>query len=188
MPARHETGVIHGRFQILHLDHLKYLLDGKSRCGHLVVGVTNPDPSLTKKDAADLKRSDPANNPLTYYERQMLVRAALTDAGLAPSEFTVTPLPINVPELYRFYVPMDAVFFLSIYDDWGRKKLAQFQELGLVTEVMREVEPKDKGLSSTTVRQAMAEGEPWEHLVPAATIPLLKKWDIPGRLRRLSGA
>lgn len=45
------TGVIHGRFQLLHNDHLKYLLAGKARCEHLVVGITNPDPCLTKADA-----------------------------------------------------------------------------------------------------------------------------------------
>jgi nicotinamide-nucleotide adenylyltransferase len=30
-------GVIHGRFQVLHKDHLKYLLAGKSLCEHLVL-------------------------------------------------------------------------------------------------------------------------------------------------------
>lgn len=41
-----EQGVIHGRFHILHNDHLKYLLAGKlARC-HLIVGITNPDPTL----------------------------------------------------------------------------------------------------------------------------------------------
>ena len=42
----HKIGVIHGRFQLLHNDHLKYLLAGKKRCEHLVVGITNPDPAL----------------------------------------------------------------------------------------------------------------------------------------------
>jgi len=42
-----ETGVIHGRFQVLHNDHLKYLMEGMALCDHLVVGITNPDPILT---------------------------------------------------------------------------------------------------------------------------------------------
>ena len=45
-----KTGVINGRLQVLHNDHLKYLLAGKKRCDHLVVGITNPDPTLTRKD------------------------------------------------------------------------------------------------------------------------------------------
>ena len=44
-----ETGIIHGRFQILHNDHVKYLLAGKQFCRHLVVGITNPDPTVDQK-------------------------------------------------------------------------------------------------------------------------------------------
>ena len=40
-----EIGVVHGRFQLFHLDHLKYVLGAKARCRHLVVGITNPDPA-----------------------------------------------------------------------------------------------------------------------------------------------
>ena len=42
----YDIGVIHGRFQVPHNDHLRYLLAGKALCRHLVVGLTNPDPSL----------------------------------------------------------------------------------------------------------------------------------------------
>ncbi|MBW2086390.1 MAG: nicotinate-nucleotide adenylyltransferase, partial [Deltaproteobacteria bacterium] len=72
-----ETGVVHGRFQVLHNDHLKYLLAGKARCRHLVVGVTNPDPSVTKDEKADPNRSQPLANPMTYYERYVMVRTVL---------------------------------------------------------------------------------------------------------------
>ena len=75
-----ETGVIHGRFQILHNDHLDYLLSGKALCRHLVVGITNPDPVLTKKEDSDPERDSAAANPLTYYERYLLVKTALTEA------------------------------------------------------------------------------------------------------------
>jgi D-arabinose 5-phosphate isomerase GutQ len=43
-----DVGVIHGRFQILHNDHLKYLLAGKDLCRHLVIGITNPDSPLAE--------------------------------------------------------------------------------------------------------------------------------------------
>jgi len=50
---RDGEGVIHGRFQVLHNEPLKYLLAGKALCKHLVVGITNPDPSLIKSEPAD---------------------------------------------------------------------------------------------------------------------------------------
>jgi|GEM_PF-3973487 len=37
---REDVAVIHGRFQALHNDHLKYLLAGKACCRHLTVGIT----------------------------------------------------------------------------------------------------------------------------------------------------
>jgi nicotinamide-nucleotide adenylyltransferase len=184
----HPVGVIHGRFQVLHNDHLRYLLAGKALCEHLVVGITNPDPRLTRDDAADKVRSLPMSNPLTYFERYQLVRAALGEAGVAGTELSVVPLPINLPELYQHYVPLDAVFFLTIYDDWGRRKLEFFRSLGLKSHVLWEVEPQDKGISGTDVRRAIARNKGWEHLVPPSVARLLRAWDIPDRLARLDGA
>lgn len=179
-----DLGVIHGRFQVLHNDHLKYLLAGKARCKHLVVGITNPDPILTMDDSNDPQRSDPAANPLTFFERYQLVRASLEEANVAHSDFSVAPFPINFLDLYKYYVPLDAVFYLTIYDQWGRKKLDMFKSLGLKTEVMWEKTPEEKGLTGAQVRKLMALDEPWEHLVPCSVARLLKMWGIPDRLRR----
>jgi nicotinamide-nucleotide adenylyltransferase len=178
-----ETGVIHGRFQVLHNNHLEYLLSGMVLCRHLVVGITNPDPVLTRDESVDPKRSSPDANPLTYFERYVMVRAVLEEAGIEASRFSVVPFPINRPELYKYYVPLDALFFLSIYDDWGRRKLEYLQSLGLATHVLRQVSPDRKGLSATDIRSRMARNQPWEELVPPAVARLMKKWDIPGRLR-----
>ena len=86
--VKYEQGVIHGRFQVLHNDHIKYLLAGKQLCRHLVVGITNPDPSLTRDSEANPHRSSPIANPLTYYERYLMVQAALLEQGLKYSEFS----------------------------------------------------------------------------------------------------
>ena len=185
VPREIDIGVIHGRFQVFHNDHLKYLLAGMQLCRHLVVGITNPDPLLTREEATDRKRSILLANPLTYYERYIMVRTVLEEAGIESSQFSIVPLPINLPELYRYYVPMDAVFFLVIYDNWGRQKLTYFNKLGLKTHVLREVSPEEKGISAEDVRCRMQHGEPWEHLVPPCVALLMKKWDIPGRLRKI---
>jgi len=180
-----ETGVIHGRFQVMHNDHLKYLMAGKARCRHLVVGITNPDPTLTRKDSADPHRSSPVANPPTYFERYTMVRSALMEVPLDPLDFSIVPFPINLTHLYQYYVPLDSTFFLTIYDEWGRRKLEQFRALGLKTEVLWVKSPQEKGLSASDIRRRVAAGEPWEHLVPPSTCALMKKWGIPERLRNL---
>ncbi len=178
-----QVGVIHGRFQVLHNDHLKYLLAGKSRCSHLVVGITNPDPTLTRDDPTNPERSDPLANPMTYFERYTMVRRVLVEAGLHHEEFSVVPFPVNCPELYRFYVPLDAIFYLTIYDPWGRRKLQQFQSLNLQTEILWERPPEEKGLSGQEVRRLIATGGAWQHLVPAATATLVQQWKLAERLQ-----
>ncbi|MFW9785970.1 MAG: adenylyltransferase/cytidyltransferase family protein, partial [Candidatus Heimdallarchaeota archaeon] len=97
--SKYEIGVIHGRFQVLHNDHIKYLMAGKNMCNYLVVGITNPDPSLTRDSEANPHRSKPFANPLTYYERFLMIQAALLEQGLSYTEFSIVPFPINVPEL-----------------------------------------------------------------------------------------
>lgn len=124
-------------------------------------------------------------NPLTYFERYTMVREALTEKGLTLPDFSVVPFPINLPELYRYYVPLDGVFFLTIYDEWGRRKLEQFQSMGLITEVLWEKPTHEKGLSGSDVRRRMVAGEEWEHMVPLSTRELMIKWAIPERLKKL---
>lgn len=184
--AMTEKGVIHGRFQVLHNDHMKYLLAGKSRCLHLVIGITNPDPASTRDDPADPKRSLLTANPLTYFERYVLVRSAMNEAGVSDRSFSVVPFPINFPELYRYYVPLDAVFYLTMYDSWGQKKLELFRSLELKTEILWTRPLDEKGLSAGEIRERMIHDDPWEHLVPFSVALHLKRWGIPSRLRSLA--
>jgi len=182
----YDTGVIHGRFQVLHNDHIKYLMAGKKLCKYLVVGITNPDPSLTRDSDANPHRSTPFANPLTYYERFLMTQEALLEQGLSLTEFSIVPFPINVPELIKYYVPLDAIFFLTIYDDWGRQKKEFFESLGLKIHVLWEVPLEKKGLSSSNIRDVIIKEQAWEHLVPSSVVRLMKEWKIPQRLKSLS--
>ncbi len=184
--VQYKIGVIHGRFQILHNDHIKYLLAGKHLCDHLVVGITNPDPSLTRDSEANPHRSTPIANPLTYYERYLMLQAALLEQDLKHSEFSIVPFPINVPDLLKHYVPLDAVFFLTIYDDWGRQKKKFFESLGLKIHVLWEVTLENKGLSSSDIREDIIKDKPWEQNVPRTVERFIKDWDIINRLKKLS--
>jgi len=181
-----EVGVIHGRFQVLHNDHLAYLLHGKSLCRQLIVGITNPDPSHMRLDSADPNRSLPETNPLTYYERHLLIKTVLAEAGVPLTDFSIVPLPINFPELFHHYVPTQAIYFLSIYDDWGRRKKDLLEGLGLSVQVISDRPAAEKGQSASDIRRRIANDEPWTDLVPPAVSRLLGKFDIQTRLRQQS--
>ena len=63
-----KTGIVCGRFQPLHLGHIHdYILPALKVCDELIIGITNPDPSLTKVEQEDLKRSKKESNPFTFY-------------------------------------------------------------------------------------------------------------------------
>jgi nicotinic acid mononucleotide adenylyltransferase len=112
-----------------------------------------------------------------------MVKTVLAAAGVPWQDFSIVPLPINQPERYKHYVPLDAVFLLSIYDDWGRRKLEYFQSLDLATHILWEVPTDQKGISASDIRSRIASGRPWEHMVPAGVPPLVKAWNIAERLK-----
>ncbi|MBE1489813.1 adenylyltransferase/cytidyltransferase family protein [Plantactinospora soyae] len=181
MDHPYPLGVIHGRFQPLHLGHLEYLLAGADRCDTLVVGITNPDPWQTAEEATDPVRGSVEANPCTYYERYLMVEAALTQAGVPDHRLRIVPFPHSFPERLRYYAPPEAVYLLTIYDDWGAEKLTRLGALGLTTEVMwRRVE---KPISGGRVRRAIAADDDWEQLVPPAVATVIKECGIDARIR-----
>jgi nicotinamide-nucleotide adenylyltransferase len=80
---------------------------------------------------------------------------------------------------------MDAVFFLTIYDDWGKRKLHYFKSLGLSVHVLWEAPPEEKGINSNDIRHRILSGRPWKSMVPACVPPMIETWDIAGRLKQL---
>lgn len=179
------TGVIHGRFQILHHGHMEYLLMGMNRCDHLIIGITNFQPQKPHPDdPADPHRTHLSDNPFSYYERYCMIRDSLLEAGLNHSQFDIVPFPIEDPEEISNYAPTDALYYVSIYDDWGRKKRDTLKMLGLRTEVLYERPPEEKTLCSTDIRQRIRQGAHWSDLVPGAVYRYITQHGLEERIRQ----
>jgi cytidyltransferase-like protein len=178
-----KIGVIHGRFQPLHIGHMEYLLAGRARCDLLVVGITNPDPWQVKLETTNAQRSEPAANPCTYYERYLMVEGALLDSGVPHGAFRIVPFPHSFPERLQHYAPTAAEYYVTIYDQWGEAKLLRFHELGLRTHVLwRRTSTVTSG---SAIRRLIAADEPWVNLVPAATAQVVREFGIDRRIREL---
>ena len=180
------TGVIHGRFQVLHNDHVKYIMAGKRLCHNLVIGITNPDIITTGFEKSDPKRDEVLANPLTYYERYIIIKNMMLENSVDFKQISIVPFPINYPDMYKQYLPMDGVFFLTIYDDWGRQKLKYFKSLNLKYHVLWEISYEEKGISSTDIRSDMLNNKKWQDRVPESTQQLLVEWNIVQRLKKMS--
>jgi nicotinamide-nucleotide adenylyltransferase len=179
-------GVIHGRFQVFHNDHLKYLLAGKKLCNTLIVGISNPEPSLTKPETTCQHRHKPSSNPCSYFERYLMIEEALIENGMQNHEFKIVPFPINLPDRIKYYTPHDACYFLTINDQWGEEKLYKLKNLGLETHVLWKKLGNEKGLSASQIRDAISDGNEWEYMVPKSTARIIKEYDIDARIINLS--
>ena len=177
-------GVVHGRFQIFHLDHLEMVLEAARRCDHLLIGITNPDPHLTKYNANDPKRSSPLANPLTFYERHGMIRAALLEAGLNRLDFDIMPFPINRPDVLFHYVPRYAIFYLTIYDTWGETKKQLLESLGCQIDVLWKRPSEAKKMCGREIRERIAMGQEWVSFVPRAVHAYMIEHGLAERIRQ----
>ena len=64
-----EKGLVYGRFQILHLKHVEYILAAKMRCKRLYIGIAMSDDLHVSGGEEDNYRVRRSANPLTYIER-----------------------------------------------------------------------------------------------------------------------
>lgn len=177
---RDKIGVIHGRFQGFHNGHLEYLLAGKSRCDHLVIGITNflCTAKSERISSIDNHRLTAHANPFTYFERMEMIRLALLENNVKESAFSIVPFTIEQPEQLFNFVPRNAVYYITIYDDWGREKLRILKELNLNVDIMWERTEDQKPVSGTLVRARIRSGEDWEQLVPKSVAQYIKEHNL----------
>ncbi|HEY0752557.1 MAG TPA: hypothetical protein VGD98_01145 [Ktedonobacteraceae bacterium] len=182
------VGVVHGRFQPFHNEHLIYAMEAFTRCDFLFVGITNPDASEMAFHASNPHRSRETANPLAYWQRSILIDSALREAGVPGDRFCIVPFPLNHLALLGAYVPLDARFYMTIYDDWGREKRDLLVSFGLDVEVMWERDERAKGVTATLVRQRICAGELWEMLLPPAVAATMKAQSLDIQIRVLTEA
>lgn len=181
-----ETGVIHGRFQVLHLKHMEYVLAAKMRCKKLFIGIVNPDDLYMADSPNDEEGSKKEANPFTYYERFQMIHDALLDFGVKREEFEIVPFPMNRPDYILQYAPKDATYYMSISSEWGEERLKILTALGLDVEVLWRKSEEEKGTTSAEVRELIVKGEEWRQLVPKTVYEYIQEHNLEERIKKLS--
>jgi nicotinamide mononucleotide adenylyltransferase len=174
-------GMIHGRFQPFHLEHLRYFQIAWEQSEKVIVGITNPDPSAIVEDPLSDHRHRPEDNPFTFTERLMMIQGTLVDEGFPLERVLIVPLPIHHPDRWRYYIPPDTVMFIVSYSPWECRKAQRIREAGY--DVI-EVDSLKKGISGRDVRATMKSGGDWESLVPPAVERCIKELR---KIRRQTG-
>ncbi len=171
-----KIGMIHGRFQPFHIGHFDYLKRAlELTSDYLIVGITNPNPKLTKSEATDNHRHLSLNNPFTFLERlQMIQTSVFATKGISREKATrifIVPFPIHDESLWSFYVPKEAVQIMSVFEEWDFEKRKRFQMYGFKTYTLE----SQRIVSGTMVRTIFAENGNWQKLVPVGTRQVLER-------------
>ena len=184
-----ERGVVHGRFQVLHLKHMEYLLAAKMRCRLLYVGITHPDifacPAASPLDVHGTLVRD---NPLAYIERYEMIRDSLLEFGVKREEFEIIPFPVDRPDVLTQYAPADAVYYMSICGEWDREKEKILSSLCLKTEILWERNAEEKGITGTELRALIAGDGSWRQYMPKAAAEYLTEHGLDERIKNLFSA
>jgi len=165
-------GCVHGRFQPFHNGHLEYVLRAWQRCERMIVGITAPDPTAVRKEAASSHRHEPAANPFTYFERLLMIRDALL-AERSPRGFAIVPFSIHEPGLLDYYVPEGTVHFIRVYSRWEEEKVRRLRDAGATVEILDPGEKKK--VSGAEMRRRLRKGLPWENLVPRTAAEIVRR-------------
>lgn len=167
---KYRYGMILGRFQPFHLEHLRYFRLTWEQSEQVIVGITNPDPIVILEDASNPHRHLPEDNPLTFVERLMMIQDTLRSEGYPMERIYIVPVPIHHPERWRHYIPEGTALFVVTYSEWEKKKAEMLRAAGY--EVV-EVSSLPKGISGSEVRMLFRSNGNWQDLVPAAVARFL---------------
>jgi nicotinamide-nucleotide adenylyltransferase len=169
--------MMQGRFQPFHLGHLNYLRVIIQRPEPFIVGITNPDPTFIRQETESEHRHLPGSNPFSYFQRYLMVREVLRDEQVPVDRYAIMPFPINVPEAWKHYLPVNIVQYVPVFSDWERLKAKRLGEHGF--EVV-EIADWEKSISATDIRKLIQDhDDSWEKLVPPGVVRVIRALSNP---------
>lgn len=184
--TRYERASIHGRFQPFHNGHLEYLTAALDRAEFLVVGITQPlSRRLVQVQNPDaIHRATPHSNPLTYYERSVMIDAVMAGLTVDRSRYSLTPFPIEEPEYLTDFVPTSIPILTTTYDRWNESKIDTLRSCGFQVDNLWSRDRKE--VQGHVVRALIQAGdETWRNLVPAPVVRFVEDFAVTERLRSL---
>lgn len=163
-----------GRFQPFHLGHLSIVKRAVEENERVIIAIGSAEKNFLPQ------------NPLTSSERFVLIEEILKDEGIPNEKFCIVPVRnINNYALWVNHVNLLVPPYDKLYT--GSKIVEICYKHNPVTfEKIVKIERKD-GISATEIRDKMKDDEDWEKLVPKKAVELLKKWEIPKRLKKTYG-
>jgi len=178
---RFRMGIVHGRFQPFHLEHLEYVMSAVNRCDELVIGISNPDAGQLLPAGESNHRHLPESNPYSFFHRLLMVQGSLQDAGVELSKVSVVPFHVFEPKQWQHYLPRpyESTHLVRVFSEWEERKISALRDYGF--RVVQIDHGCRKSITATRVRELIATGGAWRALVPQATTRVIDDMRRSGR-------
>jgi len=171
-----QRALIIGRFQPLHLGHIKVIEEVAKEYSEVIIGIGSSQESHTKK------------NPFTAGERLAMIKNSLDSLKNNNNfnnnfNYLIIPIPdVNNNSIWVSHLCSLVPKFDVVY---SRNKLVKqlFKEAGFD---VREQKDYDSSMySSTEVRRRIIERKKWKHLVPKEVVEIVNNIGGVERIREL---
>lgn len=165
-----ECAVWDGRFQPLHKGHVEFaraIIDYFD-LPLVIMVIQSSESSSDDNYSKEVDRHHRlARNPLTLWERRVMLKLAIEEQGLSSRvEIVGIPRPDLFWSIASLFYPPNRFMCLSGKDDYERRKKTFWASLGERTKVV----PTDglTTVSASQVKAAIKEGGDWKSLIPRA--------------------
>ncbi len=164
-------GLLIGRFQPFHRGHVYVVKEVLKEVDEIIIGIGSAQLSHTLE------------NPFTAGERLMMIANSLAENGIEKHYYIIPIQDVNNNSLWVSHVRSLTPPFSKVYSGNTLVKRL-FSEVGV--EVRTPPLYNRRVYSGTEIRRRMLKGEPWEDLVSAAVVRVIKEVRGVERLRDLA--
>ncbi len=167
-----QSALFIGRFQPFHKGHLKVVQEILKSNERVILAVGSAEKNFLP------------DNPLTASERHQLIDAALKEAKIPAEKYCIVPIRnVNNYALWVNHINIYVPPYTHLYTGSAIVKACYLGKYAKKDGPdIIQLKRFDR-ISATKVRQAMTKGKDWEKYLPNATATLLKKWNIPARMK-----
>ena len=165
-------GLYIGRFQPIHLGHLACIKHVLSKTSEVIIVVGSAQFSHT------------LHNPFTAGERVTMIRLAMDEAKINPSNYFLIPIrDLRIHDLWVSHVVSQTPRFEIVFSNEPVTSRL-FKESGFRVETIPFYDREQ--YSATEIRERIVKGAGWTKLVPPSTSAYIKSIFGDERLRELA--
>lgn len=169
-------GMVHGRFQPFHHEHLEYVLWGIAKSNKCFIAITQPDIHNLSDTKGASHRAKSEGNPFTFEERKRMVELSLVRLGILSNRYEI--IKFDLDNMEKSFEDLKVINsgdlptqFVKVFSDWEEYKKGKFIDLGLdVVEICEaHKEYASKNVTGTLVRELIFSKRNWKDYVPFGT-------------------